>query len=122
MRSSIIITITIVGISLFAGYVYNIMRPHFERIGILQPGESLAYAASDGGVFRSSDNGRSWKQLTNIKEKDDQKKFLSSDVFEVQFMPDNPDVLYMATNHGVYVRATSAAECHPVIGGEVGKA
>jgi photosystem II stability/assembly factor-like uncharacterized protein len=96
------------------------MRPHFERIGILQPAESLAYAASDGGVFRSSDNGRSWKQLTNIKEKDDQKKFLSSDVFEVQFMPDNPDVIYMATNHGAYVSVNSGDEWRPFISGALG--
>lgn len=118
MRSAIIITITIVGMSLFAGYVYNIMRPHFERIGILQPAESSAYTAPDGAVYRSNDSGRSWKQLTNIK--DGQKNFLTSDVFDIQFMPDNPDVIYIATAHGAYVSANGGDGWQPFISGTLG--
>ena len=118
MRDALVITITIIGISLFAGYVYNIMRPHFEQIGILQPAESRAYTAPDGGVFRSSDNGQSWRQLTNIK--DEQRNFLSSDVFNIEFSPDNPDVIYIATSRGAYISANSGDEWSAFVSGALG--
>jgi len=94
------------------------MRPHFEQIGILQPAESRSYTAPDGGVFRSSDNGQSWIQLTSIK--DEQKNFISSDVFDFAFPHDNPDVIYIATSRGAYISANSGDEWQSFVSGALG--
>ncbi|MFY9457529.1 MAG: hypothetical protein WAP23_01180 [Candidatus Spechtbacterales bacterium] len=95
MRDAFIITITLVGLFLLVGYMYNLMSPYFMKLGVLE--ETGASASGDGGIFRSLDSGRSWGQIGNGAE--DIKK---SEVFAIQFDEKNLGSLTVATSKGLF--------------------
>lgn len=95
MRDALIITITLVGLFLVAGYVYNVMSPHFEKLGIKEP--SSAPTADEGGIFRSEDSGRTWSQIRDSGE-----NISRQEVFEIQFDAENPEILRVASSGGLY--------------------
>lgn len=95
MRDALIITIMLIGLFLVAGYVYNVMSPHFEKLGLKE--QSLGPRVSDGGIFRSEDSGRSWSQI-----KDSGENISKQEVFEIQFDAEDPGILRIASSGGLY--------------------
>ncbi len=95
MRDALIITITLVGLFLLIGYMYNLMSPYFTKLGVLE--QSNVPVSGDGGIFRSLDSGRSWSQIG-----DGASDIKKSEVFDIQFDGKNPGSLTVATSKGLY--------------------
>ena len=66
MRDAFIITIILIALFLVAGYMYNVMAPHFAKLGIIS--SDFGPEAKDGGLFVSKDFGRSWNQIVDKEE------------------------------------------------------
>src|SRR6185295_10959904 len=61
---------------------------------VFQPGNSsIIYAATDTGLFKSSDSGANWSRLPGSPP------FIYS---ELALDPVNPAIIYVATNEGVF--------------------
>ena len=95
MRDAFIITIILIALFLVAGYMYNVMAPHFAKLGIIS--SDFGPEAKDGGLFVSKDFGRSWNQIVD-KEEDISK----SSVFGLEFDKRNSDVITIATSRGLF--------------------
>ena len=110
MRDAFIITIILIALFLTAGYMYNIMAPHFAKLGIIS--SDFGPSAKDGGIFVSRDFGRSWRQIA-----DDESDIPKSSVFGLEFDKRNSEVLMIATSNGLFRSANEGNTWKPFISG-----
>ena len=92
MRDALIITISLIGLFLLIGYVYNAMSPYFVKLGVLE--SEYAATSSDGGIFRSNDFGRSWSQLSG--------DLTRSKIFSMEFQDAYANTLTVAASSGLH--------------------
>lgn len=99
MRDASIITITLVILFVVVGYMYNLMTPYFVQLGILEESQKSTRVLSDGGVFRSENNGRFWSQDSEVEGIGG--GLDKSDVFDIEFVT-SESIIYIATSRGLY--------------------
>lgn len=104
MRDALIVVTIIIFLSVVLGLVYNTMQPYLFKFGILESQEQSAELLSNGGVFRSDDFAQFWDHISEIDEEDKSPGNLSkSDVYDIQFAPNNASTTYAATSAGLFI-------------------
>lgn len=99
MREALIITVILIFLSLLLGVMYNIMAPYLVKLGVISQKEEALSLSKDGGVFRTENFGGTWTHLTQVEGGGD---LQSTAVFDIQFHPSNPNILYAVTSRGFF--------------------
>jgi photosystem II stability/assembly factor-like uncharacterized protein len=99
MRDALTITFILILLFVMIGYLYNLVVPQLERLGVREEHARAISGEKDGGIFRSNDSGRSWAQSSKEKSDDSLSK---SDVYDIVFSPRSTLVMHVGTSQGLY--------------------
>ena len=85
---------------------------YVSRLAIAPSNSNVMYAATERGIFRTSDGGATWTWVGDIFQQygDTPSATVFATVLDLQIAPDNPELVYAGTETGIYISQNGGSD------------